>query len=324
MPLIEMSYPFVSTPEGKAMDYEGGRLEASPFSVFHYTDAAGLHGIVSGRTLWASGAAGLNDSAEVRQGWAAVAALLAELPATGAADLLRMRAEDPLQAPHEVFVLSASTRGDDAAQWRLYASSGAGYAVELDPSVGLAVVEQQYLRNPPPLLATVTDFADVSRWNEVLYDRARVRVALQELVAKVDEELDGLPAPTGDPDVDDAWFVTETSAYKQMAELAHLIKEPGFSGESEMRVVATFDWGDRHVRYRPGPGGLVGYVPLAVPGADRSPGVVVHPGEERLIPIRSVRLGPRLGAGHLGTVTAFLRANGYQDVEVRMSEVPLR
>lgn len=151
-----------------------------------------------------------------------------------------------------------------------------------------------------------------------------MRVALRELVAKVDEELDGLPTPTGDPDVDDAWFVAETSAYKQMAELAQLIKEPDFSGESEMRVVATFDWGDRHVRYRPGQAGLVGYMPLAVPAADRSAGVVVRPGEERLIPIRSVRLGPRFGADHLGTVTAFLRANGYRDVEGRLSEVPLR
>lgn len=117
------------------MDREGGGPGASPSSVFHYTDAAGLHGVVSGRTLWASGAAGFERLSRGQTGLAAVAALLAELPATGAADLVRMRAEDPLRASHEVFVLSASTRGDDAAQWRLHANGGAGDAVELDPSI---------------------------------------------------------------------------------------------------------------------------------------------------------------------------------------------
>ena len=52
------------------------------------------------------------------------------------------------------------------------------------------------------------------------------------------------------------------STYSDLAEIAHLIKEPGFAGENEVRIVITFLWRGKHIRYRSGAYGVVGYVEL--------------------------------------------------------------
>src|SRR4051812_46887785 len=109
-------------------------------SAFHYTSSAGLLGSLENKSIRASAASSLNDLGEVRQGWALIRRLLAELPESDAVDLLKRFADEPMRSEHEVFVLSASTRGDDANQWRLYADDGHGYAIELDASVPLAAV----------------------------------------------------------------------------------------------------------------------------------------------------------------------------------------
>src|SRR5664279_4177638 len=119
-------------------------------SVFHYTSAQGLLGIVPSGTVWASEASSLNDLAEVRQGWEAISRLLVSREDSEARQLLISLATHPLDAPHEVFVLSASTAGDDANQWRLYADGGRGYALELDGTVQLAAFTAVEASAPAP------------------------------------------------------------------------------------------------------------------------------------------------------------------------------
>ena len=122
-------------------------VRAATEPVFHYTDGNGLIGIAHRGVLWASEAAGLNDRAEIRQGWAKIRAWLDSQPDGEIIELFKNHAASPLRDSHEVFVVCGSTRGDDANQWRLYANKGAGYAVELDPKQQLVVVTD----NPPPL-----------------------------------------------------------------------------------------------------------------------------------------------------------------------------
>src|SRR3954454_3229480 len=92
--------------------------------VFHYTSATGLLGIVKSKCVWASAAASLNDKAEIRQGWSEIKAWLEAQKRTYEIETLLDYAEAPFQDTHEVFVLSGSTAGDDANQWRLYADGG--------------------------------------------------------------------------------------------------------------------------------------------------------------------------------------------------------
>jgi hypothetical protein len=111
-------------------------------SVFHYTSAQGLIGMVEGKTMRASEASSLNDLAEARQGWEAIRRVLPSMPDDETRKLLLAHAERPLNERHEVFVLCASTAGDDTNQWRLYADGGRGYVMELDGEARLAALSQ--------------------------------------------------------------------------------------------------------------------------------------------------------------------------------------
>ncbi|ASR56108.1 hypothetical protein [Cellulomonas sp. PSBB021] len=97
-------------------------------SVFHYTDMAGLLGIVSAGELRATEASGMNDPLEVGGGLARVRDGLeghrSDPTAQDILDHVLPPATD--RFPAMSFVLSASLDHDDATQWRLYGDGGDG------------------------------------------------------------------------------------------------------------------------------------------------------------------------------------------------------
>ncbi|WP_104105425.1 DUF2971 domain-containing protein [Nocardioides sp. 616] len=305
----------------------GVRVATEP--VFHYTGAGALIGLVQGRVLWASEAAGMNDRAEVRQGWRKIRLWLDSQPAGDAVDLLRNHAKDPLRRSHEVFVLCASTRPDDANQWRLYANRGNGYAVELDPAVSLTVATE-YDVTPVSSgrmsFSAAGDVVEVRPWMHVIYSEDEMVQALEALIDKIDATTASVRSSTADPDEkDQALQNFGEEAYNDLAEIAHLIKEPGFSGEDEVRIVVTFFMQQRHIKYRAGSYGIMGYAELVTdPSGSGSYRVLPKKDAEEVLPIRSVRLGPLLHEEHVESVESFLRNNGLRGITVSRSEVPLR
>lgn len=315
---------------------QGVRIAREP--VYHYTDAPGLLGIVQGRKVWASEAAGLNDRAEVRQGWARILEWAGRQPESDSMSLILDHAMNPEKESHEVFILSASTRPDDANQWRLYAGGGRGYAVELDASVPL-VVASDALRRWRLLQTsgspTSSDFdlastnAYVTPWLHVLYTEEEIDTALQLLTRKVESDiawLTDLKAQGVDDDrIGEEAADSFNRSYGFVAQLANLIKDPGFAGENEVRIVTTFLRAEEHLKYRAGPYGVVGYAELVTsPTGAREPTIVDGLGPAPL-PIRSVRIGPLLASEHEQTVNAMLRKFDLNDdVVVHHSDVPLR
>lgn len=310
--------------------------------VYHYTSSAGLLGVVESGCLWASEATSLNDLAEVRHGWDVVRAWLAEQPASKAAQLLTDLADDPLEKEHEVFVLSGSTAPDDANQWRLYAQTGNGYAVELNPHIELSAISD----SPEAKKTVKTDSggrrvnvgwffresATVSPWYHVLYQETQVATALEELLSATARGLPRLQAAVDDVERSEQRDVLYGKALEALGAIAHLIKGPGFSGEREVRVVATFLSADQHIRYRSGPHGVISYCLLTRSPDGHPPTRVLHwpknkhrgarPGKP--LPIRSVRLGPLLNGEHISTVQRLLASNGLQSAQVTRSTVQLR
>ena len=312
------------------MSYHPTGVRVATEPVYHYTDGGALIGMVQHGVLWASEAAGLNDRAEIRQGWDKIKAWLDRQPTTDVIDLFKQHASNPHRESHEVFVLCGSTRGDDANQWRLYANRGAGYAVELDPQQPLtAIAEDGYvpLKKSTPGRAPfgrAGDFVEVSPWLHVIYDDDEMDKVLSALVAQTESTANSIKNSDEDEDVknDGLEHLGET-CYSDLAEIAHLVKEPGFSGENEVRIVVTFLWRGKHVRYRSGTYGVVGYVELASPehGGTRQ---VVAKNDITQLPIRSVRTGPLLNVDHVPSVESFLRNSRHKDVVVEASRVPLR
>lgn len=309
--------------------------------VYHYTSSSGLLGLVESGCLWASEATSLNDLAEVRHGWDVVKAWLARQPVSEAVELLTQMAADPLDQKHEVFVLSGSTAPDDANQWRLYAQNGNGYAVELDPSVELAAIS-----DAPEAKQTVkTDSGDrtinlgwflgesatVSPWYHVLYSESQAATALEELLTATARELPRLGTATDEVEYAELRDVLYGQALEALGAIAHLLKGPGFSGEREVRVVATFLLADQHIRYRSGQHGIVSYGLLTRAPKGHPTTRVMHwprtsrgarPGKP--LPIQSVRLGPLLNEEHVSTVKRVLVSNKLASAEVTRSMVKLR
>lgn len=286
--------------------------------------------MVVGRAMWASEAAGLNDRAEVRQGWEKINAWLERQTGDGSVmNLLRRYAADPHRSGHEVFVLCASTRPDDANQWRLYANRGAGYAVELDPAIPLTVRTDKDLasRSSGSLsLSAFGDIVEVGPWMHVIYEDDEIDRAMSALVEAIRGQFESMDAEHLDEEAAESQGESiADEAYRGLAEIAHLIKEPGFSGENEVRIVTTFLLSSkRHIKYRPGAYGILGYAELATRPGQTGNRVVTKEEAVQLLPIKSVRLGPLLDKEHLDSVKSFLQNNEFRDVDVSRSDVPLR
>jgi hypothetical protein len=299
--------------------------------VYHYTSAAGLLGTSQGHALWATEAFGLNDVAELRHGWAFIRSWLdAQDKEDGVIrDLLEwLPADDDPDLAIGVFMCCASTLPDDASQWRLYADAARGYAIELDPAKPLGVLARMEAfpgGKAPDSLNTFTsvirDSVSVSPWLRVLYNDTEKNAALREFVESARQRLGKLEAASekgSDPEEEIAYMHEDYTGQigSGLATLAQCMKADAFSGESEVRAVATFGWGDDHSYFRSTGYGVVRYVNLvSAPGPGR-PRVVLPPTSEApRLPILSVRLGPaQVVQNSEGAAQALLKRYGYPQV----------
>lgn len=303
------------------------RVTSKP--VYHYTDAAGLLGILQNGVLWASEASGMNDRAEVRQGWKKIQDWLWTRPDSEAVELMHTLASRPTEERSEVFVLSASTSADDANQWRLYANGGSGYAIEFDPRPSFIVLHSDASAPEQKDLDEVrravgfTGMAATEPWRHVLYDESKIQALLstvEENIARVLVEV----AALDESEQEDARQSVELVLNDWLATIAHLVKEPGFSGENEVRLVASLLWGNECVKFRPGKYGVVRFTELGVRPKNQSPIRVMHKNKAGALPVTSVRVGPLFGGEQVPTVQALLASCGLSGVEVAQSTVPLR
>jgi hypothetical protein len=125
-----------------------------PWLLYHYTDAAGLLGIVSSNRLWASDASFLNDPSEGLLFPQRIIEFMPQKPGglTALEEHIIVLFEEGLRnhpKPVSAFTTSFCDDGDLLSQWRGYGSFGSGYAIGFEPDslvhVQLAqLVEVQY------------------------------------------------------------------------------------------------------------------------------------------------------------------------------------
>lgn len=308
-------------------------------TIFHYTDPGGLLGVIEKKELWATEATGMNDVAEVRQGWAFIRNWLEGQDDDDVTKIMRRIAfgdpKDPDSEPEDgvagAFMCCASTRGDDANQWRLYAGSGRGYSVALNASVPLAAITGGSNPRGPSgssMIRFVGESVEVSPWLHVIYRDSVKRTALDGLLdagrrgwarakaqASSDDELEN--------DAEQLWELTASG----LTTIAQLMKSKGFEGENEVRVV-VYDPLGKSSKFRASTNGAIQYVRLAASPTKRLSHKVVYEddlGTSKTLPLRSVRLGPLIHAqNNKATVRALLRRNGFRSVTIDESEIPLR
>jgi hypothetical protein len=158
-----------------------------PSMIYHYTNDAGLGGIIESGKLWFSDIFGLNDPSELRHGLkVAIDVLKSRITdprpevAIFARELGRFDVDGGIEAAGHFFICCFSGDGDDLGQWRAYADDGRGYALGFE-TVALEDACCRRKGKPIPQHSTfpVTyDDAELTRIQTALVDLADPLISL--------------------------------------------------------------------------------------------------------------------------------------------------
>ena len=271
-----------------------------PPVLYHYTNRAGLTGIISSKQLRLSAAQYLNDARELETALELARSILGDKKASAAGSLkgrLYERCEmllGLLQDARDTFVFSMSDDGGDAlSQWRAYSDPGSGYAIGFDARL---------LQRDGPI-------RDVGILGQCVYDEPRQRQLINEAIAHAEASL-----PASPPNEEMALRTATSDFGTDFAMAAPLIKDAAFKDEHERRLMVPGSsvW-DSGVAFRD-KGSLL--VPFRTVGIELA---------GNTLPIRELVIGPTPHrALEERAVSGLLTISGAPGVKVRSSVVPYR
>jgi hypothetical protein len=271
--------------------------------VWHYTDLAGLVGIVESDALWATSLASLNDTSELEYGLSIIRAVWASCVRTAlpdrAVELIDLALRDVPTGvePSKVFVFSASKDSDLLNQWAHYGGAG-GFAL------GISTTRKFEVQGREPF-EQVESLPILDGWRAVLYDREsqeeHARMLLQNALQRFNTSFSG-------QGFDDA-AATERIMLNTHAAFW---KHPAFFGEQEVRYVTALPL-DSRPKFRVSGSRLIPYVVLVPREADEEPVPFL---------VNELRLGPGVDAQTEANTRSLLEANGRGTLDVWRSEVP--
>lgn len=259
-----------------------------PTIIFHYTDANGLIGMVDKGKIWATHVSRLNDFSEHLHGIKIVADCVRNAMPTSSMPLVDKIFSECKKA--ETYVASYSTAYDLLSQWRGYSGGNVGYCLELATN-GVATLDHS-----TPLLEAV------------IYKDELAQQVISRMVRRVEDYLHGNQFA----EVEIGFLLGTIGG--TLANLACTIKHPKFEEEKEYRQF-----------YQPGATSLQLEKKFRNGRFGLTPYVEVPFIEEGRLPLRSVTIGPCQDKElEIFTVRTLLDKHSYTDVEVSVSEIPLR
>ena len=214
--------------------------DAAQQPIYHYTDAAGLRGILQTGRVWATHTDFLNDAAELefacdelKDALREQIELLKDLDESAEQGGSREAAAAFLQDFVEdlngtiggnVYVSSFSLDGDSLAQWRAYAP--AGYAIEFDQTDFFALTDEERQR----ALTKNPGGYSGGRWKEIAYGQDASALAKTLAKQARDHYLQNLPAGNSGVHINHGMI-------ELFADALPLMKHDSFSVEREQRLV---------------------------------------------------------------------------------------
>lgn len=293
----------------KSVDVIRGNFRGStPSTLFHYTNSAGLRGIISGRRIFATHYRYLNDASELDYGRFVLTATIEKLITKNSdhvvllfLDLLKNNLK-MFDGVFECYIACFCTEDDLLNQWRHYSGSG-GYALGFStlelarPSVDSTAPEHDFLLR------------------EVIYDTTQQSSILEELLTSTTDvmknEIEGLNIDERNK------IIVHCCQFVQLQLPQYLttFKHPAFEAEREWRLChLAISEESQHVLFRDGQFGLTPYVELA-PRSEC---------QDRL-PLLSVTHAPTNNASNVRfALSALLRSQGYLEVRLAGSVLPMR
>lgn len=262
--------------------------ESPPKIIYHYTDINGLLGVIVTGKIWATHISRLNDSSEYHHGINVAADCVRNaMPASSKPLVEKILSEFQ---KIETYVASYSTKHDLLSQWRSYSGGKVGYCL------GLATDGIATLDDSTPLLEAV------------IYKDSLAQQVISRMVGRVDEYLQN--NQFGEVEV--GFLIGMVGS--TLANLACTIKHPTFEEENEYRQF-----------YQPGTTSLQLETKFRNGRFGLTPYVEVPFIEEGRLPLRSITIGPCQEAElEMHTVNTLLGRHLYENVEILVSEIPLR
>lgn len=259
-----------------------------PTIVYHYTDIAGLLGMIQEGKIWATHVSRLNDSSEYHHGIKIVMDCVRNaMPATSKPFIEKILSEFRRV---DTYVASYSTKHDLLSQWRSYSGSKTGYCLGLAAD-GIATLDES-----TPLLEPA-----------IYYDSLA-----QQVITKLLHRVDGYFSSNNFGEIEVGFLVGMIGA--TLANLACMIKHPKFEEENEYRQF-----------YQPGVTSLQLEQNFRNGRFGLTPYVKIHFKDNDRLPLRSVTIGPCHDPNlEINAVKALLEKHQYSDVDVLVSEIPLR
>jgi len=262
--------------------------ESPPKVIYHYTDINGFLGMIVTSKIWATHISKLNDSSEYHHGINTVTDCVRNAMPASSNPLVEKILSEFQKV--ETYVASYSTKHDLLSQWRSYSGEKVGYCL------GLATDGIATLDDSTPLLEAV------------IYKDSLAQQVISRMVGRVDEYLQN--SQFGEVEVGFLLGMVGGT----LANLACTIKHPTFEEENEYRQFYQPGATSLQLenKFRNGRFGLTPYVEVSFI-------------EEGRLPLRSITIGPCQDAElEMHTVKTFLEKHSYKNVEVLVSEIPLR
>lgn len=288
----------------------------APSTVWHYTDAAGAAGIVTGRELWATDALFMNDASElqiVHRDFTTAIQSSATDSFLDSSDRERMGAafektvgsfrEDP-----GLFVVCFCENGDLLSQWNTYGREGGGYALGFDgPALG---------SYDEAVIGTLDFF-------KVIYDRDEQIEAVATFCSRAFNQLE-LFLDGCEPGEREAAIELTGEKLALMAQwFSARIKDAAFREEKEWRFVCRNPSApERPASYkrefRATSRGLIPFVrlPLGTIGKDAPP--------DGTFPLKHVRVGPTANVELASRAINYMLKDSGFDIRAKTSAIPLR
>jgi hypothetical protein len=291
--------------------YEGDDPHGRPTSatsVWHYTSAAGILGILQNDELWASSPITMNDLTEIDFGISIFAEAWAQFDKANLNGELRSLAESVfgnggvMFKVRSFFIVSASKNGDSLNQWQGY-TSGLGYAIQIATHIPLAIkVPVEFPRESG---------LEAGDWYDVIYEE-KEQIALVESVIAYALENDFINGPDG--------LGVSTVIFSRIARIAARFKHSAFSAEQEVRYIQP-EYPEMLPHFRQNGRNIVPFVKIGA-GAQ-----IIYPeGPGSKLPIVNVVVGPG-NSEEQKVASAVLRdllsARGYWP-GVTLSTIPFR
>ncbi|MCI0601107.1 MAG: DUF2971 domain-containing protein [Beijerinckiaceae bacterium] len=268
-------------------------------TLYHYTTATGLKGIVDSKSLWASDYRFLNDTSEFRYGWDIISSEIQrnehKIKSASAEAWLTLKWLRPeIERPH-VFALvaSLSTEGDLLSQWRGY-NGGRGYAIGINADwLNQNAEPQQFSLFP------------------IVYSQNEQQKAAADAIRLLLDTLKSVNNdPNGESEVVKRWW-------ERALRVALAFKDQHFSEEHEYRLAYVGRHWPSGIQVRSGTVGLVPYLPCYFDKVIVN-NPIFHPqnlGLERVI------VGPALKEQQVYAADALLASHGMR-FEIIKSSIP--